>query len=472
MKKSQKKSQASWGGRFSEAPSDLMLRFGESVSFDKRLAPFDVKGSVAHAQMLAKVGIISKRECSQIVGGLKKILAKIERGEFVWDEALEDVHMNIEQALTREVPAAAKLHTARSRNDQIATDMRLFFKWACDEISSKLKRLMENLVDLAGANRDVFVPGYTHMQRAQPVSAAHHILAWVEMFARDAERFAFAREAANVSPLGSGAIAGTTLPIDRLETARLMGFVDAETGEPVLTGNSMDAVADRDVFLEFSFACAVAGTHLSRAAEDVIIWNTSEFAFVSLPDAFTTGSSLMPQKKNPDAFELMRGKSARLIGNLSALLALVKGLPLTYNRDLQEDKPPIFDSFDQLSICLDVFAECAKKIKFNAEKCAAAVSDPLLLATDLADYFVMRGVPFRKAHHCVGEIVALSERKKVPIDKLSDADVFAVCDKAGKDWRSVFDLKRAFAMREKIGMPGRGQIDAQIKCWRELLAEK
>lgn len=469
MKKDGKESQASWGGRFSEAPSDLMLRFSESVSFDKLLARFDIQGSTAHAKMLAKTGIITKSECKQIVGGLAKILKRIEKGDFQWSTSLEDVHMNIEQALTKEVPAAAKLHTARSRNDQVATDMRLFFKYACSEIVAKLEKLLRVLVDFADANKAVFIPGYTHLQRAQPVSAAHHILAWVEMFARDVERFKFAADAANVCPLGSGAIAGTTLPIDRLETAELLGFTDPETGDAVLTGNSMDAVADRDLFLEFAFACATLGVHLSRVSEDVIIWNTSEFAFVSLPDTFTTGSSLMPQKKNPDAFELMRGKSARLIGNLSALFALVKGLPLTYNRDLQEDKPPIFDSFAQTSICLDVLTECAKKIKFRKDKCDLAVSDPLLLATDLADYFVMRGVPFRKAHHCVGEIVALSERKKTPIDKLDDAVIFAICDKADKSWRDVFDLNRAFAMREKIGMPGARQIESQIAAWREAL---
>lgn len=466
MKNDVKQSQASWGGRFSEAPSDLMLRFSESVSFDKLLARFDIQGSTAHAKMLAKTGIISKTECSRIVAGLAKILKRIEAGEFKWDTSLEDVHMNIEQALTKEVPEAAKLHTARSRNDQVATDMRLFFKYACGEVEKKLEKLLRVLVDFAAANRKIYIAGYTHLQRAQPVSAAHHILAWVEMFARDVERIRFAAEAANVSPLGSGAIAGTTLPIDRLETARLLGFVDSESGDPVVTGNSMDAVADRDLFLEFAFACATIGVHLSRVSEDIIIWNTSEFAFVSLPDTFTTGSSLMPQKKNPDSFELMRGKSARLIGNLQTLFTLVKGLPLTYNRDLQEDKPPIFDSFAQVCVCLDVLAECVKKIKFRKDKCDAAVSDPLLLATDLADYFVMRGVPFRKAHHYVGEIVALSERKKTPIDKLDDADIFAICDKADESWRSVFNLDRAFSMREKIGMPGAKQIEAQIAAWR------
>ena len=469
MKKTANKSQASWGGRFSEGPSDLMLRFSESVSFDSLLAEFDIQGSTAHAKMLAKSGIITKAECKRIVEGLERILKRIKSGSFEWQTSLEDVHMNIEQALTKEVPEAAKLHTARSRNDQVATDMRLFFKFACTQIASKIEKLLLSLVDFADSNRDILIPGYTHLQRAQPVSAAHHILAWVEMFARDLERFKFAFEGANVCPLGSGAIAGTTLPIDRLESASLLGFVDGQSGDPIVTGNSMDAVADRDCFLEFCFACATLGAHLSRVCEDVVIWNTSEFAFIWLPDTFTTGSSLMPQKKNPDAFELMRGKSARLIGNLSTLFTLVKGLPMTYNRDLQEDKPPVFDSFKQASICLDVLTACLAGMKFRAEKCAEAVSDPMLLATDLADYFVMRGVPFRKAHHMVGELVTLSEKTGTPINELSDSDVFAVCDKADSSWRDVFNLSRAFEMREKIGMPGRRQIEAQISAWRELL---
>ena len=471
MKKN-KDAQASWGGRFSEPPSKLMLRFGESVSFDKALAEFDVRGSCAHAKMLRDVGILSASECSQIVKGLESLLKKIKSGDFVWDESLEDVHMNIEQALTAEVPAAAKLHTARSRNDQVATDMRLFFKSACADMSGRISALMASLVELADTARNIFIPGYTHLQRAQPVSAAHHILAWVEMLARDCERFAFAADGANVSPLGSGAIAGTTLPIDRFRSAEYLGFVDSDVGEPILTGNSMDAVSDRDCFFEFAFSCAVLGVHLSRIAEDVILWNSSEFGFVKLPDSFTTGSSLMPQKKNPDSMELMRGKSARMIGNLNALLVLVKGLPLTYNRDLQEDKPAVFDSYAQASICVDVLAACAAEIKFNQGRCAAAVSDPLLLATDLADYFVMRGVPFRTAHHMVGKLVALSENKKVPINELPDEDVFGVCPEADCDWRKVFDIKRAFAMREKFGMPGLEQTNSQIAAWRELLGMK
>lgn len=468
QKKNEKKSQATWGGRFSQAPSELMLKFGESVSFDYALAQFDIQGSTAHAKMLADVGIITKKECSQIVAGLQKILKQIQSGQFEWKEEFEDVHMNIEQALTKLVPAAAKLHTARSRNDQVATDMRLFFKSATGEIIVKIKRLISSLLDLAQANAQVYIPGYTHLQRAQPVSVAHHLLAWCEMLYRDIERFQFVFDGANVSPLGSGAIAGTTLPIDRRLSAKYMGFCD-EQGEPLLTGNSMDAVADRDVFFEFAFACATMAVHFSRIAEDVIIWNSSEFGFVKLPDTFTTGSSLMPQKKNPDSFELLRGKSARVIGNLNMLMVLAKGLPLTYNRDLQEDKPPIFDSFKQACICLDVLASCVPEIQFNKDNCAKAVSDPLLLATDLADYFVMCGVPFRNAHHMVGEIVAISEKTSIAINELDDEVIFKVCPKAKKDWRSVFNLERAFEMRKGIGMPNPKLIAQQIKNFRELV---
>ncbi len=444
-----------------------MLKFGESVSFDSKLARFDAFASKAHAKMLARSGIIKESEAKKICDGLDGIISEVESGKFKWDTALEDVHMNIEQALTKRVKCASKLHAARSRNDQVATDMRLFFKFACSELSGKLERAMKSLVELAERNSDVVMPGYTHMQRAQPVSAAHWILAWVEMLSRDMERFGFAYQGANVCPIGSGAIAGTTLPTDRIYEAKLLGFTDE--GGACVTQNSMDAVSDRDPFLEFAFACAACGTHLSRIAEDAIIWNTSEFGFVKLPDAFTTGSSLMPQKKNPDAFELLRGKSARLIGNMSSLFSLVKGLPLTYDRDLQEDKPPVFDSFEQLSICLDVLAEMAEGMEFDKKRCLEAASDPLLLATDLADYFVVLGVPFREAHHMVGKLVAISEAKKVPINKLSDSDVLKICPKADKGWRGVFDLKRAFEMREKIGMPGRKTVADKIASWKKIL---
>ncbi len=442
-----------------------MLRIGESVSFDQRLARFDVQGSQAQAAMLAHVGLISPAECEAICAGLDAIMAKIEAGAFEWDPALEDVHMNIEQALTAEVPAAAKLHTARSRNDQVATDMRLWFKFACAEVDTSLQAVIAALVDLADQTREVIIPGYTHLQRAQPVSMAHHLLAYVEMFDRDRSAIAAVKAQANVCPLGSGAIAGTTLPIDREFVARELGFVD-EAGQPQVTQNSMDAVSDRDSFIAFAAACATIGVHLSRMSEDFILWSSAEFGFVKLPDAFTTGSSLMPQKKNPDAFELIRGKSARLSGNLQMLLTMVKGLPLTYNRDLQEDKPPVFDSFDQVTLMLDAVAACLPGVEAVPARCAAAVADPLLLATDVVDYLVNKNVPFREAHHVVGELVALSEQLEVPLDQLPFEEAGKVHAALAEDWTQVFDLQRAIAAREQPGMPGPQQVAARIAHWR------
>lgn len=443
-----------------------MLRIGESVSFDQRLARFDVQGSQAQAAMLAHVGIITDEERDAICAGLDAILEKVEAGRFDWDPALEDVHMNLEQALTEAVPAAAKLHTARSRNDQVATDMRLWFKFACAEVDASLTAVIAALVDLADRTRDVIIPGYTHLQRAQPVSMAHHLLAYVEMFARDRTRIAAVKEQANACPLGSGAIAGTTLPIDREFVARELGFVDAE-GRPRVTQNSMDAVSDRDLFIDFASACSVVGVHLSRFSEDLILWSSAEFGYVSLPDAFTTGSSLMPQKKNPDAFELIRGKSARLTGNLQMLLTMVKGLPLTYNRDLQEDKPPVFDSFDQCKLMLDCVAACLPGVVANADRCAAAVADPALLATDVVDYLVKKGVPFREAHHVVGALVGLSERLQLLLNDLPFAEVSKVHAALGEDWVEAFDLEKALAARDKPGMPGPTQVAARIKFWRQ-----
>lgn len=457
--------QVTWGGRFSEGPADLMLRIGESVSFDRRLATFDVQGSKAQAAMLAHVGIITADECEAIRTGLDAILAKIEAGDFAWDPALEDVHMNIEQALTADVPAASKLHTARSRNDQVATDMRLWFKYACKEVRKSLDAVVAALVDLADKTQSVIIPGYTHLQRAQPVAMAHHLLAYVEMFDRDREAIATVHEQANVCPLGSGAIAGTTLPIDREFVAKELGFVN-ENGEPQITQNSMDAVSDRDTFIAFASACAMIAVHLSRLSEDFILWSSAEFGFVKLPDAFTTGSSLMPQKKNPDAFELIRGKSARLTGNLQMLLTMVKGLPLTYNRDLQEDKPPVFDSFDQITLMLDSVAACLPGVDAVPERCAAAVSDTALLATDVVDYLVRAGVPFREAHHVVGALVGLSEKLETPLNELPYDEVKKIHDALGEDWVDVFDLSKALAGREKPGMPGPKQVAARIAHWR------
>ncbi|HMD61236.1 MAG TPA: argininosuccinate lyase [Opitutaceae bacterium] len=463
-----KQRQATWGGRFKSGPADLMLKFSESASFDRRLAPFDIAGSKAHCAMLAHVGLITARERDAIRAGLDAILAQVRAGSFRWDRKLEDVHMNIEHALTKRVPAAAKLHTARSRNDQVATDMRLYFKYACAVLGVKLLGAQRAILAVAGANRSVLIPGYTHLQRAQPVYASHHLFAWLEMLERDRARLASVAEKANESPLGSGAVAGTTLPIDREFAAKMLGFVDRR-GRPRVTQNSMDAVADRDLHIEFASACALFGVHVSRIAEDLVIWSSAEFGFVTLPDAFCTGSSLMPQKKNPDACELMRGKAARMQGNLHTLLTLVKGLPMAYNRDLQEDKPPVFDCFDQSAICADVLEGTVRGMSFNRDRCAAAASDPALLATDLADYLVMRGVAFREAHHAVGAVVALAEGKGCAIPDLSNAEVNRLHPRFGTGWASVFDLDRALSMRKGTGMPGPAQIDRQFARWSRVL---
>ena len=445
-----------------------MLRFSESVSFDARLALFDLQGSKAHSAMLAHVGLISPRERDAIHRGLDAIGREIAAGKFKWQTKLEDVHMNIEQALTKRVPAAAKLHTARSRNDQVATDMRLYFKAACAELGEKFAGAQRALLKVAEKNRDVLIPGYTHLQRAQPVFLAHHLLAYIEMLSRDAGRFATVADHANWCPLGSGAIAGTTLPVDREFTAKALGFVD-DRGRPRVTQNSMDAVSDRDLFIEFAAACALTGVHFSRLAEDLILWASHEFRFVELPDAFCTGSSLMPQKKNPDAMELLRGKSARLQGNLHTLLVLVKGLPLTYNRDLQEDKPPVFDSHDQTALCLEVLAGALAGLKVNRFKCATAVADPALLATDLADYLVRKGVAFRAAHHAVGAVVKLADKRGAALDRLTLAEVKSVHSAFKPDWRKSFDLRPAMARRTGTGMPGPAQVARQLARWRKLL---
>ena len=463
-----KPSHATWGGRFSAGPAELMLTFSESVSFDRRLAPFDIAGSKAHSAMLAHVGLITAKERKAIHAGLDAILAEIEAGNFRWETKLEDVHMNIEQALTKRVPAAAKLHTARSRNDQVATDMRLFFKQACAVLRDAILGAERALLTFAEAGRDVLIPGYTHLQRAQPVYLVHHLFAWTEMLERDRLRLAEVAAHANWCPLGAGAIAGTTLPIDREFSARALGFVD-HRGRPQVTQNSMDSVADRDLFIEFASACAIFGVHLSRIAEDLILWSSTEFKFVELPDAFCTGSSLMPQKKNPDSCELLRGKSARLHGNLHTLLTLAKGLPLTYNRDLQEDKPPVFDSFDQSVLCAKVLAGTLAGMTIQRERCAAAVRDPALLATDLADYLVLTGVPFRDAHHAVGAVVRLAEKNNVELNQLSAEDVKSVHAAFAPDWIDVFDLQRALAKREGTGMPGPKQIARQFARWRKAL---
>ena len=455
-------------GRFASGPAAEVAAFSESISFDWRLWQHDIIGSIAHAAMLHKIGILTRAELNAVRGGLEEIGQEIADGKFEWKPELEDVHMNIEAELTRRVPAGAKLHTARSRNDQVALDVRL---WLRDEVASlveELRLLQRSLVELGASNADIIIPGYTHLQRAQPVYFAHHLLAYVEMLERDASRLADCFQRVNVCPLGSGAIAGSTLPIDREFVAKQLGFVDAK-GRPQLTQNSMDGVSDRDFMIEFCAAAALIAVHLSRLSEDIILWVSSEFSFIKIADAYTTGSSLMPQKKNPDVAELTRGKSARVIGNLVSLLTLLKGLPMTYNRDLQEDKERLFDTADTVRACVRLMAAMLANTRVNAAACAAAASDPLLLATDLADYLVKKGMAFRQAHHVVGAVVALAEKTGTPLDRLSVADFQGVDKTFTADVTSVFDLKKAMSRRQFTGAPGTGEVKKQLARWREKL---
>ena len=464
-----KNSPVSRSGRFARGPGADVARFTESISFDQRLWRHDILGSLAHAAMLRKIGVLTRAEQSAIARGLKAIAREIEQGKFKWKPALEDVHMNLEAELTRRVPAGAKLHTARSRNDQVVLDLRL---WLRDEIIlllGEVADLQRALVKLGEKNSAVLIPGYTHLQRAQPVYFAHHLLAYVEMLERDAERLWDCHSRVNVCPLGSGAIAGTTLPIDRALVARLLGFEDAD-GTPQLSQNSMDAVSDRDFAIEFCAAGALLAMHLSRLAEDVILWASAEFNFIQIADAYTTGSSLMPQKKNPDVAELIRGKSARVIGNLVALLTLLKGLPMTYNRDLQEDKERLFDTADTVRATTRLMGAMLRQTKVNARACLAAAADPTLLATDLADYLVRKGMPFRQAHHAVGSVVALAESSDRKINQLSLAELQSVNPAFGRDARSVFDLKRAMARRNITGAPGTKEVAKQLARWRAALS--
>ena len=455
-------------GRFARSPGTDVAQFTESISFDCRLWRHDILGSLAHAAMLCKIGVLTKKESHAIVKGLDAIGRNIAAGKFRWKAELEDVHMNIESELTRRVPAGAKLHTARSRNDQVALDMRL---WLRDEIVLLLggiADLQRALVSLGKKNSDVLIPGYTHLQRAQPVYLAHHLLAYVEMLERDCERFWDCYSRVNVCPLGSGAIAGSTLPLDRVFVAKLLGFVDV-SGRPQLTQNSMDAVSDRDFAVEFCAAAALLAVHISRLSEDLIFWASTEFNFIKIADAYTTGSSLMPQKKNPDIAELARGKTGRVIGNLVALFTLLKGLPMTYNRDLQEDKERLFDTADTVRATVRIVAAMLRNTKVNTHACAAAASDPALLATDLADYLVKKGMAFRQAHHIVGKVVALAEKTGKPLNRLTLAELQSTNKAFGRDALGVFDLKRAMAKRNLIGSPGTKEIAKQLARWLKLL---
>lgn len=457
-------------GRFTQGPSADVARFTESISFDWRLWKHDIMGSMAHASMLHKIGILTKSETQTILDGLQVIGEEIEQGKFKWKPELEDVHMNIEAELTRRVPAGAKLHTSRSRNDQVALDMRMWLRDELVELSRELNELQSAIVLLASNHSKVVIPGYTHLQRAQPVFLAHHLLAYVEMLDRDVQRFRDSFDRVNVCPLGSGAIAGSTVPLDRDFVASYLHFTDIK-GHTALTQNSMDAVSDRDFMIEFASHAALLAVHLSRLSEDLILWASTEFGFIRISDAYTTGSSLMPQKKNPDVAELTRGKSGRVIGNLVALLTLVKGLPMTYNRDLQEDKERVFDTADTVRICVRLMTGMMSGITINESACAKAASDPLLLATDLADYLVLKGLPFRQAHHVVGAVVAYSEKSEKPLNQLSHAEFKQFDPHFEPDVVKVFNLQAALDKRNLVGAPGTKEVANQLKRWRKKLQD-
>lgn len=445
-----------WKGRFAQATADLVQQYGESISYDWRLYKHDIAGSIAHARAQLKAKLLTAEEFNQIETGLRDIEKDIDAGNFKFSIELEDIHMNIESELTTRIGAAGgKLHTARSRNDQVATDTRLYCREQVDNISEHLKDLQRSLLGKAEQYASAFIPGYTHLQRGQPVTVGHHLLAYVEMFARDLDRLADARKRLNVCPLGSGALAGSTINLDREQ-------ISAELGFDSITTNSMDAISDRDYIMELLFDFALIGTHLSRLSEDFILWCSSEFGFATLSDSHTTGSSLMPQKKNPDVCELTRGKTGRLYGNLVSLLTSAKGLPLTYNRDLQEDKEPLFDSIDTLLLALSVNTEMIADMIINVDTCEAAASDPLLLATDLADYLVKNGVPFRSAHELVGKAVAVSVQENTPLDKL---DLTKISEHYGTDTKNIFNLETALEARTNTGAPSIANVQKQIKRW-------
>ncbi|MFO7686896.1 MAG: argininosuccinate lyase [Desulfobacterales bacterium] len=402
-----------WGGRFAEKTDRRVEAFTASIDFDKRLYPYDIDGSMAHCRMLAKTGIISEDEMALMVEGLGKIKRELDRGTFRFDAGLEDIHTHIETRLVEEIgKVALKLHTARSRNDQVALDVRMFLRDETVRTIGLLVNLRKVFVELAERHIDVVMPGYTHLQRAQPILWAHHLMAYYEMFTRDTERLRDGMKRTDVMPLGAAALAGTTHPIDREFTAELLNF-------PKISANSLDAVADRDFSLEFISAASICMVHLSRLSEELILWSTAEFGFIELPDAFATGSSIMPQKKNPDVAELVRGKSGRVFGSLMALLTIMKGLPLAYNRDLQEDKELLFDSVDTLQSCIEIYTLMLPSVRVNREIMRAATQAGFLNATDFADYLVGKGMPFRNAHHCVGQAVGYALAHSRELHELS-----------------------------------------------------
>lgn len=442
----------------------MLKSYGASVHVDWQLYWQDIRGSIAHARALLGAGILTPEEFSQIERGLLEIRADIETGNFVFSQELEDVHMNIESELTQRIGAAgAKLHTARSRNDQVALDFRLWLREACEGLRGGIRLLQRSLVGLAERHQHAIIPGYTHLQRAQPVFFAHHLLAYVEMLDRDASRLADASMRMDACPLGSGAIAGSTILLNRESMAKELGFSKVTT-------NSMDAVADRDFACEVLADIAILGMHISRLSEDVILWASAEFGFIELSDRHTTGSSLMPQKKNPDIAELARGRTGRLYGNLMSLLTVMKGLPLTYNRDMQEDKEAVFDSVKSASQTMAIFAEMFESASLREERALAAASDPLLLATDLADRLVEGGVPFRSAHEIIGELVALAAETKTPLHKLDAVQFAAASPVLTPDIvKATFDLRAALAARKTTGSPSPENIQRELSRWREQL---
>ena len=446
-------SEKAWGGRFSEQTHQSVETFTASIHFDRRFYAHDIAGSVAHVKMLARIGLITDAEAAKIQDGLMAVKADIDQGKMVFSDALEDIHMHVEDALVKKIgPVAQKLHTARSRNDQVALDIRLYLRDETRGIIDLLGRLRQVLVDFANAHTDVILPGYTHLQRAQPILLAHHMMAYYEMFSRDYERFLQLLDRIDVMPLGSAALAGTTYPIDR-------EFVAKELGFKKIAANSLDGVSDRDFAIEFAAAAGICMMHLSRISEELVLWASSEFQFIDMPDAFSTGSSIMPQKKNPDVPELVRGKFGRVAGNLVSLLTLMKSLPLAYNKDMQEDKEPLFDTADTLKACLSIYVQMMPKIRPKRENMAAAATVGYLNATDLADYLAVKGMPFRQAHHCAGQAVAYAISQNKELDELSLVELAQFSDLIADDIFTALSAKTVVDRRISAG----GTATAQVK---------
>ncbi|MCD6005012.1 argininosuccinate lyase [Halomonas sp. IOP_6] len=454
----------SWGGRFSEPTDAFVARFTASVTFDQRLARQDIQGSIAHATMLARVGVLTDEERDTIINGLTEVQGEIERGEFNWSIPLEDVHMNIEARLTDKIGITGKkLHTGRSRNDQVATDIRLFMRDEIDVIEAELVRLREGMIELADREADTIMPGFTHLQTAQPVTFGHHLLAWQEMLTRDHERLLDCRKRVNVMPLGAAALAGTTYPIDRHVTAELLGF-----DRPA--ENSLDAVSDRDFAIEFTSFASILLMHLSRMSEELVLWTSAQFDFIDLPDRFCTGSSIMPQKKNPDVPELVRGKTGRVYGHLMALLTLMKSQPLAYNKDNQEDKEPLFDAVDTVRDCLKAFADMVPAIEPKKDSMYEAARRGFSTATDLADYLVRKGVAFRDAHEIVGQSVAYGLKTKKDLSEMTLEELQQFSATIEQDVFEVLTLEGSVAARNHIGGTAPDQVRAAASRAREALA--